>query len=111
MGHVLFILFISLLSLFYAFSRHPLLSLVVYHTLVFCSECAKLVNCFAGNQDLPLLRLFLIASLILLSEILLTHCLYLDHRTLFIRCLLLSPVARGIEGSRGEKKFILNKST
>jgi len=26
---------------FYALPRHPLLSLIVYHTLVFCSECAN----------------------------------------------------------------------
>jgi len=34
---------------------------IMYHTLVFCSECANLVKCFAGNRDLPLLHLFLIA--------------------------------------------------
>jgi hypothetical protein len=48
----------------------------MYHTLVFCSECANLVKCFAGNRDLPSLHLFLIASLILPGETLLTYCLY-----------------------------------
>jgi hypothetical protein len=38
--------------------RHPLLSLIVHRTLVFCSECANLVECFAGNRDLPLLHCF-----------------------------------------------------
>ena len=78
----------------------------MYHTLVFCSECANLVKCFAGNRDLPLLHLFLIASLILPREILLTYRLYPNHRSLFIRCLWLSTVARGTEGNRGEKLYI-----
>jgi hypothetical protein len=58
------------------------------------------VKCFAGNRDLPLLHLFLIASLILPGEILLPYCLY------FSTILVYLPVVYGCPPLHEEPKAI-----
>ena len=63
----------------------------MYHTLVFC---------FAGNRDLPPLLLFLIASLILPSETLLTYCPYISTIVVYLFVVYSCPPLT--EGNKGK---------
>ena len=79
---------------FFMLSRDTLCCLV-YHTLVFC---------FAGNRDVSPLRLFLLAPLILPSEIHLTYCPYISTIVVYLFVVYSCPPLT--EGNRGDQLSI-----